>query len=334
MMLDVAAMCVDDERMTHHRSPEHWPTDDGGALALLRALADSTRLKILCVLAGSASPLAVKAIVERLGLAQSTASYHLRRLRDVGLIDSTSHGASELFRLDPTGPRQLERPLGELVFGRPDARDSGGEVGADTALAARIAAHLAPEFRGTFGDATIARHVRESLGALRDGHAPDFLPSLVMRFSRERLRALAQAEGTVSKDRPELLFVCVRNAGRSQMAAGLARHLSGGRVGVRSAGSRPIVGVDPVVAGAMWERGIDLGEQFPKPLTDEVVRAADVVVTMGCGDACPIYPATRYEDWPVEDPVGLPIERVRLIRDELQHRVGGLLRELGVRLVA
>jgi protein-tyrosine-phosphatase len=118
------------------------------------------------------------------------------------------------------------------------------------------------------------------------------------------------------------------------MAAALARLQSGSRVSVRSAGSQPATGVEPAVIRAMRERGVDLIEEFPKPLTDEVVRAADVVVTMGCGDACPIYPAKRYEDWPIDDPAGQAIERVRLIRDEIQFRVAALLRELGIQLVA
>jgi arsenate reductase len=201
-------------------------------------------------------------------------------------------------------------------------------------LPERVSIRLLEEFRGTFGEAVIERYVRESLLSLTRTADADFLPALVYRFARERLRAVAQVQGKVSKDRPELLFVCVQNAGRSQMAAGLATRLSGGRISARSAGSRPVVGVDPVVAQAMSERGVDLVDQFPKPLTDEVVRAADVVVTMGCGDACPIYPAKRYEDWEIEDPVGQPLEQVRLIRDEIGHRVVGLLRDLGVQLVA
>ena len=129
---------------------------------------------------------------------------------------------------------------------------------------------------------------------------------------------------------PEVLFVCVHNAGRSQMAAGLTQHLSEGRVDVRSAGSTPAAEINPAVAEAMTELGIDVSQEFPKPLTDEVVQAADVVVTMGCGDACPIYPGKRYLDWEVEDPAGQPLEEVRRIRDEIRARVEALLIELGV----
>ena len=129
---------------------------------------------------------------------------------------------------------------------------------------------------------------------------------------------------------PEVLFVCVHNAGRSQMAAALVTLRSGGRVGVRSAGSAPGDAVNPAVVEAMAELGVDLAEAFPKPLTDEVVRAADVVITMGCGDACPIYPGKRYEDWIVDDPAGQDVETVRRIRDEIDERVRRLLADLEV----
>ena len=123
-------------------------------------------------------------------------------------------------------------------------------------------------------------------------------------------------------DPPEVLFVCVHNAGRSQMAAALLDHHAKGRVHVRSAGSAPADRINPAVAAAMAEWGIDLSREFPKPLTDEFVRAADVVITMGCGDACPIYPGKRYEDWELEDPAGQPIEVVRRIRDDIDAASG------------
>ena len=127
----------------------------------------------------------------------------------------------------------------------------------------------------------------------------------------------------------EVLFVCVHNAGRSQMAAGLMQALGGERVRVRSAGSAPASEVNPAVVEAMREVGIDVSREFPKPLTDEAVEAADVVITMGCGDACPIYPGKRYLDWEVDDPAGQPIEVVRRIQDEIRERVVELLGELG-----
>ena len=127
---------------------------------------------------------------------------------------------------------------------------------------------------------------------------------------------------------PEVLFVCVHNAGRSQMAAGLLKLRSEGRINVRSAGSAPADEVNPAVVEAMEELGIDMTEAFPKPLPDEVVRAADVVITMGCGDACPVFPGKRYEDWVLDDPAGRPIEEVRPVRDEIRRRVEALVADL------
>ena len=129
-------------------------------------------------------------------------------------------------------------------------------------------------------------------------------------------------------DTPAVLFVCVHNAGRSQMAAALLDHHAGGRVQVRSAGSDPADALNPAVVAAMAEVGLDLSREFPKPLTDASVQTADVVVTMGCGDACPVYPGKRYEDWQLEDPAGQPIEGVRAIRDQIDARVRHLLAEL------
>jgi len=130
---------------------------------------------------------------------------------------------------------------------------------------------------------------------------------------------------------PEVLFVCVHNAGRSQMAAGLLEHRGGGRVTVRSAGSEPADQLHPAVVEAMAEVGIDISRELPTKLTDAGVRAADVVVTMGCGDACPLYPGKRYLDWDLEDPAGKPIDVVRRIRDDIAGRVDALLAELGTR---
>ena len=167
---------------------------------------------------------------------------------------------------------------------------------------------LADEFAGVFSQETIERYIAESVDLLGDGKINVFVPVLAHRFARERLKALAQVEGLVTKDMPEVLFVCVHNAGRSQMAAGLVKLRSEGRVHVRSAGSDPGDEINPAVVAAMEEVGVDMGEEFPKPLTDEVVRAADVVITMGCGDACPIYPGKRYEDWTLDDPAGQDLD--------------------------
>jgi arsenate reductase (thioredoxin) len=187
---------------------------------------------------------------------------------------------------------------------------------------------LCGEFRGIFSRETVERYVNESIDRMSGARIPDFIPLFVHRFARERLRALAQIEGFLAKDVPEVLFVCTHNAGRSQMAAALLNRHAGGRVHVRSAGSTPADQLNPAVVTAMGEIGLDLSEEFPKPLTDEVVRAADAVITMGCGDACPIYPGKRYEDWDLDDPAGQPLEVVRRIRDEIDGRVRTLLDEL------
>jgi arsenate reductase (thioredoxin) len=135
---------------------------------------------------------------------------------------------------------------------------------------------------------------------------------------------------TETTNRPSALFVCVHNAGRSQMAAGLLSAMSGGAVEVRSAGSMPATKINPVAVDAMLELGIDIRAERPKVLTTQTVQASDVVITMGCGDACPIFPGKRYEDWKLDDPAGQGIESVRPIRDEIRARVLTLLHELGV----
>jgi protein-tyrosine-phosphatase len=187
---------------------------------------------------------------------------------------------------------------------------------------------LSDEFQGIFSAETVERFMTESLEALEGARFRDYVPLFVHRFARERLRALGQVEGTITKDVPEVLFVCVQNAGRSQMAAALTDHYSDGRVHVRSAGSEPGEEINPNVVAAMDELGIDLSKEFPKPMTDEVVRAADAVITMGCGDACPIYPGKRYEDWELDDPAEADLEGVRRIRDAIGARVRALLAEL------
>jgi arsenate reductase (thioredoxin) len=190
---------------------------------------------------------------------------------------------------------------------------------------------LQEEFAGTFSRETIARFIAESVDLLGESKINAFVPVLAHRFARERLKALGQAEGLITKEQPEVVFVCVHNAGRSQMAAGLLTLRSGGLVSVRSAGSDPGEVVNPLVTIAMAELGVDLAEAFPKPLTDEVVRAADVVVTMGCGDACPIFPGKRYEDWELDDPAeATSLDEVRSIRNDIDARVQQLIGELGI----
>jgi protein-tyrosine-phosphatase len=189
---------------------------------------------------------------------------------------------------------------------------------------------LTEEFRGIYGPETIRRCALETVVDFREARIVEFVPLLVYRETREKLRTFAQTEGKLTKPVPELLFVCVHNAGRSQMAAALTAAIGGERVHVRSAGSSPGEEINTVAVEAMNEIGLDLSHEFPKPLTDEAVQAADMVITMGCGDACPIYPGKRYMDWEIDDPAGKPIKDVRRIRDEIRDRVERLLRDLGV----
>jgi arsenate reductase (thioredoxin) len=192
----------------------------------------------------------------------------------------------------------------------------------------QAAKRLKDEFAGVFSEGTIERYIGESLDLLGSSRINVFVPVLAHRFARERLKALAQADNLIVKEQPEVLFVCVHNAGRSQMAAGLVKLRSQGRIHVRSAGSAPGSEINPAVIEAMREIGVDMSEEFPKPLTDEVVRAADVVITMGCGDACPIYPGKKYEDWALDDPAGQDLDAVRTIRDEIDLRVETLVAQL------
>ena len=188
---------------------------------------------------------------------------------------------------------------------------------------------LTYSYQDIFEPAVIEKAVAEAWDLLAPASTIRiYLPILVARQAREQLMATAQAEGRVAKKVPEILFVCVHNAGRSQMAAALTEHLSARRVHVRSAGSAPTGDVLPVAIEALRERGIALGTAYPKPLSDSVVKAADIIVTMGCGDTCPYFPGKRYEDWDVADPAGQPLEVVRDIRDDIQARVTALLREI------
>lgn len=195
----------------------------------------------------------------------------------------------------------------------------------------RLAAELSEQFAGTFGQETVERYVLESYASLlRTATVKAHLANRVTRFASDRLTALAQAKGALPRDVLEVLFVCAQNAGRSQMAAALTDQLSQGRVHVRSAGSMPAAELNPAVVQAMQEIGLDVGQAFPKPLTDDVVQAADVVITMGCGDACPLYPGKQYLDWELDDPERLPIEDVRRVRDEIRDHVESLLESLHV----
>ena len=206
------------------------------------------------------------------------------------------------------------------------------DITLEQSLALRAAAErLAGEFDDSFGTDTIERFLHSSYDQFA-GRATvvNFLPLMAERFARQQLRALAKVEGLADDGLPTVLFLCVHNAGRSQMAMGFFEHLAGDRAVAWSGGSEPGSEVNPAAIEAMRERGIDISGEFPKPWTEDVVRAADVVITMGCGDACPIFPGKRYEEWTLDDPSGLAVEDVRPIRDEIERRVRRLLDDLRV----
>ncbi len=288
----------------------------------LAALGDATRGAIArLLLEADDHALTVGRLTEALALRQPTVSHHLRVLHEAGLVEREPRGREVWYSLPETVAARLEEwspPTGDASIG--------------TELLGRIIDDLGTRFTGTFSRETVQRVVLDSYDLLRarDG-AGRALPSATAQFAAERLSAQQSTE--LEGERPpgaplEVLFVCVQNAGRSQLAAAIMRHLGGERVRVRTAGSAPIDAIRPAVVTALDEIGVPLGGEFPKPLTDDVVRAADVVVTMGCGDACPVFPGRRYLDWAVADPAGQPLDRVREIRDDIDARVRGLLDEL------
>ncbi|MET0741103.1 MAG: arsenate reductase ArsC [Candidatus Nanopelagicales bacterium] len=202
----------------------------------------------------------------------------------------------------------------------------------EQAAAMKTAAErLRGEFTDVFGSETVELFLYTSHDHLAD-HAATVsdLPSLAERLARQRLRALARVEAKSLEGTPTALFLCTHNAGRSQMALGFFQQLAGDRAIAWSGGSEPGTEINPAAIAAMAERAIDITQEFPKPWTDEILRAADVVITMGCGDACPVIPGKRYVDWRLDDPAGLGVDAVRPIRDEIERRVRALLDEMGV----
>jgi arsenate reductase (thioredoxin) len=213
-----------------------------------------------------------------------------------------------------------------------DAAGPTLELSVEQRLQLRQAAErLRHQFAGQLNTETIERFLSASFDQIAAGaRLPNWLPLLAERFARERLRALVRLEAGAAITTPAVLFLCVHNAGRSQMAAGWLRHLAGDRVDVFSGGSEPAEALNRGAVQAMAEVGIDVSGELPQPWADEIVRAADVVVTMGCGDACPLYPGKRYVDWDLPDPSGKEVGEIRPIRDEIERRVRALMAELGV----
>ena len=287
------------------------------ATSALRVAADPTRTRILQIL--DAAPDGRERVGElalQLGLRQPTVSHHLAALHTQGLVERERDGRRVWYSVHPAAREQL-RPL--LTVSSPAHEPDWG----------RVIEGLAERYRGVFGRETIAEQVVQSRALLKDRGLTTLLASRAAALAAERLDDIARAEehgGGV----PTVLFVCVRNAGRSQMAAGLLRQLAGDRVRVRTAGSSPANSVQSDVVSVLDEIGVGLQNEFPKPLTDDAVRAADVVVTMGCGDACPVYPGRRYLDWELDDPATLAVDDIRSVRDDIDRRVRDLLVELGV----
>jgi len=283
----------------------------------LTILGDKTRARIVRLIRDSPDGRAlVGRLAESLGLRQPTVSHHMKALAADGIVLRHPEGRVVWYSLDPRNAERVDALLGD------DA--AGPETELDLP---RIIEDLAERYRGIFNAETVERYVAESHEFLSSDSPTPLLGSRIAAFATLRLDALARSE-TTHHAVPEVLFVCVENAGRSQLAAGILRQLAGDRVLVRTAGSAPADAVRATIVTALDEIGVPLGGEFPKPLTDEAVRAADVVVTMGCGDACPVYPGRRYLDWDIEDPVGKPLESIRAIRDDIDARVRALLNEL------
>ncbi|GAA1760761.1 arsenate reductase/protein-tyrosine-phosphatase family protein [Agromyces humatus] len=308
----------------------------------IRLLTDPIRLRMLGVIRESAGGRThVGRLVDEIGAAQPTVSQHIGALVSEGVIECSTEGGRVWCSIAPSATRRVDDLL------RPDV-----PAHAPDEVLARVASELADRFEGVFAPETVGRYVREShdLLAARGDIAHDRFTSdhdapghdapgdgvrdtaaETAQWAADRLVAVATARSEPAAGAPlEVLFVCVQNSGRSQLGAAILKHLAGDRVHVRSAGSRPVRALRSTIIDALDEIGAPIGNEFPKPLTDEVVRAADLVITMGCGDACPVYPGRRYLDWELDDPAGQSLARVRVIRDDVEQRVRALLDELGI----
>lgn len=286
----------------------------------LKAIADPTRIQILSLIVGAdGGRRPVTELADELGLTQPTVSHHLKLMVDKGILEAAQDGRQVWYSIVPA-------KLGE-VFESVRAEPVATTVAAP--VLRRIASDLALRFAGTFSPEIVTEYVRESHKLLADGaRITRYLPSLTSRFAIDRLRSLADADGLTVDSTPGVLFVCVKNAGRSQLASAILRSLAGDRVRVLTAGSKPAGAVNPKIVAALDEIGISIDGEYPKPLTDEVVRGSDYIITMGCGDACPVHPGRRYLDWDLPDPAEMTMHGVRAVRDEVDTRVRHLLAEM------
>jgi arsenate reductase len=300
--------------------------------AQVRVLADPDRLRIMSVLATEPDAgNTVDSISTAVDLGASVVSAHLEALREAGLI-MTRPGDTDV-EYAPSADAWVR--FGRLLAGKPayvePPAGSTPAIGVMPSPIQRIADRLSYRFSAHFSRETVERYVVESYDLLRSrAKTTRHLPSLTSRFASDRLGALAAARGFDVRGTPEVLFVCVQNSGRSQIAAGLLRQRAGTRVHVRTAGSLPAAAIDDVVMRVLDEVGVPIVSEFPKPLTDEVVQAADIIITMGCGDACPVYPGRRYMDWKIADPLGRSLHDVRAIRDQIGRHVDDLVDGLGL----
>lgn len=287
-------------------------------------LGDTLTLRVLSALAAGAP---ADELVTVLQVSQASVSDALSTLESVGIVHRDTAGGHTLTaeawvrfgRLLVSGVPALPAPVNEPpISALPDTIES-------------VARDLSYRFSSTFNAETVSRYVAESYLLLSQrARVRTHLAALTARYAADRLDALASVRGLTLRGTPEVLFVCVQNAGRSQMAAAYLRHLAGGAVHVRTAGSEPAAIVHPRVLEALDEVGIPVSDDFPKPLTNEVVQAADYVVTMGCGDACPVYPGRRYMDWELDDPLTLDDVGLRVVRDLIRVHVEDLLVEMGI----
>ncbi|CAM3769230.1 low molecular weight phosphatase family protein [Occultella aeris] len=291
-------------------------------------MADPDRLRVLALVLTDPRGQTSASTLAGPGMTASAFSAHLEAMARVDLLVTVGQGSGEDTLYRPTHDALMR--FGTLALGTPRHGMPSVLAGDHLVLLERIAADLTGTFANVFAPATVARFVTESYELLAArATVRHHLPALTARFVADRLSALVKAQTRPSRHGTDVLFVCVHNAGRSQIAAAVLRAAAGESVRVRTAGSTPSEEVNPLVLEELDRRGLALLTEFPRPLTDEVVRASDVVVTMGCGDACPVVPGRRYLDWPVPDPRVLDPAGIRDLVDEITVRVHQLLKEVG-----
>lgn len=300
---------------------------------VLKALADPLRLRMLSFITTSSTGEAcVWDIATVADVSQPTVSHHLKVLKDVGVLTSERRGTWVWYRVAPGVKGAVSALLESFAPAALDAAHHREQPLAGLQQVDATLTRVADELRTRFPDLAsdlVLRTVRESYAALARGAGISaHLVPTAQRFAAQRLADITRVATPAAAHVPQVLFVCVANAGRSQLAAALLHHYAGDAILVRSAGSNPAADVHAAVRPLLAELGTDADAVFPKPLTDDAVRAADVVITMGCGDTCPILPGKRYEDWVVGDPALASPEGVAAIRDDIDARVRALLTDL------